>query len=324
MIQIISTGSFLPERILTNKDLERMVETSDEWITSRTGIKERHIAKDNEATSDLAYKASRVALEKAGVLVDDIDLIIVATITPDMIFPSTACVLQEKLGAKNCTAFDINAACTGFIYGLVIAQQFLQTDFAKTVLLVASDTLSKITDWQDRSTCVLFGDGAGAVILQKSSSAQGILSSSLYADGKYGNLLNLPAGGSLLPASHKTVDERLHFVKMKGNETFKVAVPSMANAALDALKKAGLSIEDIKFLIPHQANIRIIQAVAKRLDLPLEKVFVNIDRVGNTSGASIAIALDELVSSGRLSSGDIIELVAFGGGFTWGASVIRW
>jgi len=323
-IRIIGTGSYLPEKVLTNKDIEKMVDTSDEWIVSRTGIRERRICSDKQAASDLGIEAARKALENADVKVADIDLLIVATITPDMFFPSTACIIQTELGIRNAAVFDLNAACAGFIYSLSTAQQFLQTGTYKTALVIATETLSKITDWEDRNTCVLLGDGAGAAVLKKEKGDSGILSCYLDADGRYGDLLNMPAGGSRIPATVETVKNRLHYLKMKGNETFRIAIPEMTKSVKRGLEGCGLKIEDIALLIPHQANIRIISALAKRLSLPIEKVFINIDRCANTSAATVAIALDEANHQGRIKKGDIIELVAFGAGFTWGSCVIKW
>ncbi len=321
---IVSTGSFAPEKVLTNQDLKRMVDTSDEWITERTGIKERHIAAADEATSDLALKASQIALQDAKLQPLDLDLIIVATITPDMFFPSTACILQDRLGAKRAAAFDIGAACSGFIYGLSIAHQFISTGLYENALVIGAETLSKITDWTDRNTCVLMGDGAGAVVLRPLAKGKGVLSFYLGTDGSAGNLLELPGGGSRQPSSHETIDKRLHYIKMQGNELFKVAVRVMAKAAEEALSQCRLTSQDVDLLITHQANLRIIQAAAKRLQIPFDKVFVNLDRYGNTSAASVVIALDEAVRTGRLKEGDILVLDAFGGGLTWGACVIRW
>jgi len=323
-VRVIGTGSYLPKKVVTNKDLERIVETSDDWIVTRTGIKERRICSDNEAASDLGIKAAERALENAKVKVGDIDLLIVATITPDMLFPATACIIQDKLGIKNAAVFDLNAACTGFIYSLATAQQFLLTGTYKTALIIATETLSKITDWKDRNTCVLLGDGAGAAILRNEKGDAGILSSYLDADGRYGDLLNMPAGGSRIPATVVSVKKRLHYLKMRGNETFRIAIPEMANAVKIGLKNCGLKMEDLALLIPHQANIRIIKALARRLAMPVEKIFINIERCANTSAATVAIALDEANRQRRIKKGDIVELVAFGAGFTWGSCVIKW
>ncbi|MBN1384096.1 MAG: ketoacyl-ACP synthase III [Elusimicrobia bacterium] len=322
-IEIIGIGSYVPEKILTNAELEKMVDTSDEWITTRTGIKERRIAKDTESTSDLAVNASKKAIKKANITPDEIDAIIVGTITPDMSFPSTACFVQKGIGAKNATAFDISAACSGFIYGVSIAREFLRSGIFKTILVIGAETLSKITDWEDRNTCVLFGDGAGAVILRKTDSQSDILSTYLGTDGTLGDLLYMPGGGSRNPASQKTIKERLHYVRMEGNKLFKIAVKKMTTAAQKAIEIAGIKCEDIKLIIPHQANIRIVEGVANQLKLPSEKVFLNIQKYGNTSAATTPIALDEAISQGKLKKGDIVVLVAFGGGLTWGATVIR-
>ncbi len=323
-IKIIGTGAYLPEKILTNSDLEKMVDTSDEWIVSRTGIKERHIADDGEAASDLAVKAAEEAIKDAKIDKKDIDLVIVATITPDMFFPSTACIVQSKLGIKDTAAFDVSAACSGFIYALSIAHQFLDTGASKLALVIATETLSKITDWEDRNTCVLFGDGAGAAILKKVKGNNGFLSFYLGADGKHGDLLKMPAGGSRMPATEETVKQRMHFLKMRGNEVFKIAVQSMIKSAQEALKAGGLNCENVNLVIPHQANMRIIEAMAKRLRIPTEKIFLNIHRCGNMSAASIAVGLNEAYRQGRIKPDDIVELVAFGGGFTWGGCVMRW
>ncbi len=323
-IRIVGTGSYLPEKVLTNKDLEKIVDTSDEWIVSRTGIRERRICSDKQAASDLGIKAAQRAMEDANVKVEDIDLLIVATITPDMFFPSTACIIQTKLGIKGAAIFDLNAACAGFIYSLSTAQQFLQMGTYKTALVIATETLSKITDWEDRNTCVLLGDGAGAAVLKKEKSDSGILSCYLDADGQYGDLLNMPAGGSRLPATVDTVKNRLHYLKMKGNETFRIGVPEMVNSVKRGLEGCGLKIEDVTLLIPHQANIRIIKAIVKRLSISMDNVFVNIDKCANTSAATVPIALDQANRQGRIKKGDIIELVAFGAGFTWGSCVIKW
>lgn len=322
-IEIIGTGFYVPEKILTNADLEKMVDTTDEWITTRTGIKERRIAKDTEATSDLAIKSAKEAIKKAKITSKEIDTIIVATVTPDMFFPSTACFVQKGIGAKNASAFDISAACSGFIYGIATARNFINCDAAKTVLVIGAETLSRITDWQDRDTCVLLGDGAGAVILRKTDTSSDILSVYLGADGNSGDLLYIPGGGSRHPATYKMIDDRLQYMKMEGNKLFKIAVRSMAKSAQKAVDLAGITCEDVKLIIPHQANIRIVEGVAKQLKIPMEKVFLNIQKYGNTSAATTPIALAEAISEGRIKKGDIIVLVAFGGGLTWGATAIR-
>jgi 3-oxoacyl-[acyl-carrier-protein] synthase III len=323
-VGIIGTGSYLPEKVLTNKDLENMVDTTDKWIVSRTGIRERRIAAEDQASSDLAVEASRKALEAAGVTADQLDLIIVATVTPDMMFPATACLLQDRLGAKKAAAFDLSAACSGFLYGIATASQFIQSGMYRYALVVGVDCLSKITNWEDRNTCVLFGDGAGAVVLGPVEEGSGFLSFELGADGSGGDLLKQPAGGSRLPASRDTVDGRLHTISMAGREVFKFAVRVMGNAAEEALAKAGMTKEDIDFLVPHQANTRIIDAAVKRFGLSEEKVIINLDRFGNMSSASIPVALDEALHQGRIKKGNTLVLVGFGGGLTWGAAVLKW
>jgi 3-oxoacyl-[acyl-carrier-protein] synthase-3 len=322
-IGIIGVGEYLPEKILTNADLEKMVETSDEWITTRTGIKERHIAATDEAASDLATKAARQALKAASIEAKDLDLIIVATVTPDMQFPSTATFVQANLGAKKAICFDISAACAGFIYGITCAYQFLAQGTCKNALVIGAEVMSSVTDWQDRGTCVLFGDGAGACVLGEVES-DGILSTYLGSDGTKTDLLKLPAGGSRCPASAKTLEERLHYTKMAGNEVFKIAVMSMAEAAQEALKRAGLKCADVNWIIPHQANIRIINAMAKRVGFVNAQVYLNIERCGNMSSASTATALCEAVQQNKIKKGDIVLLDAFGAGLVWGAIVIKW
>ena len=321
---ILGVGKYLPEKVLTNADLEKMVDTTDEWIVSRTGINERRIASKDEATSDMAVKAARVALDDAGLEPKDIDLIIVATITPDMFFPSTACQLQYKLGIEGVPAFDISVACSGYIYGLAIADQFIKSGMYKHALVVAAEKLSAITDWKDRSTCILFGDGAGAAVLGQVADG-GILGVHLGADGSKGDLLKLPAGGSRMPATKETVEDRLHTIKMEGNVLFKHAVKIMAEAALAVTQPLGLQGEDIDIIIPHQANLRILKALAKRMGVnPDEKIYLNIGKYGNMSAASSAVALCEAVEEGRIKKGDTILMDAFGGGLTWGALVIKW
>lgn len=322
-VKIAGTGSFVPEKILSNADLEKMVQTSDEWISTRTGIKERRIADENTATSDLALQAALRALDDAHLAAGDIDAIIVATITPDMFFPSTACMVQKALKSPGCAAFDISAACSGFIYGLSIAQCFIETGRFKNVLLIGAETLSKITDWQDRNTCVLFGDGAGAMVLTRSEKENAILSLCSGADGSYDYLLQLPGGGSRNPQSQRVLDERLNFMKMSGKEVFKVAVAKMSEAAEKALEQAGKKQGDLALIIPHQANKRIIEAIAKKMNFPMEKVFINIEKYGNMSSATTIIGLDEARKQGKIKKGDLVELVAFGGGFTWGAAVVQ-
>lgn len=321
---ILGLGSYLPEKIVTNEDLEKILDTTDEWIIARTGIRERRIVGESEATSDLATKAARLALADAGVNADEIDLIIVATVTPDMVFPSVACLVQSNLQATNAAAFDITAVCSGFVYALAIGSQFIKAGTYRKVLVIGAETLSKITDKTDRNTSIVFGDGAGAAVLGETPSGFGVLGMDLGADGSGGDLLKMPAGGSRQPASMETVAERLHFISMNGTEVFKFAVKIMGESAMKAIENAKLSPADITYLVPHQANIRIIQSAAKRLGLPMDKVIVNVDKYGNTSAASIPIALDEAVRSGRITNGDIIVLVGFGGGLTWAASVIKW
>lgn len=328
-IKIIGTGAFAPEKILTNADLEKMVETTDEWITTRTGIKERHIAGPGVFTSDLACEASKRALEMAGITPDMLDLVSVATISFDKIFPSTACFLQKKLGASNAACYDLQAACSGLLYSLELASSVMKAKKRyKYALVVGAEKLSSVVDWQDRSTCVLFGDGAAAVVLQRRDdlpdSEDSFIESKLGADGNYTDILHIPAGGSACPTSHDTIDQRLHYIKMGGQEVFKLAVNSMVSACKDTLEKAGVAPEKIKWVIPHQANMRIISAIASRLTIPDERVYANISRYGNTSAASIGICIDELRRSGQISSGDYILLTAFGGGLTWGAMLLRW
>jgi len=322
--RITGTGSYLPKKVLNNSDLEKMVDTSDEWITTRTGIKERRIVKATEATSDLGLEASKRALQEAGVKPREIDMIIVATMSGDMPMPSTASLIQKKLGAKNAAAFDLNAACSGFLYGLSVADNFIKANISKKLLLVGAEVLSKFVDWQDRTTCVLFGDGAGAVVVEPTNGKSGILSTHLYSNGNLWDLIYLPGGGSKYPPSEKTIKEKMHFIKMKGNETFKVAVRTLEKLVINTLKTNKIKPSQLSLLIPHQANIRIIEAMAKRLNLPMSKVVVNLDKYGNTSSASIPIALDEAVRSGRIGKGDYILLEAFGGGLTWASALIKW
>jgi 3-oxoacyl-[acyl-carrier-protein] synthase-3 len=322
-VKILGTGSYFPNKVLTNADLEKIVETSDEWISTRTGIKERRIAASGEYTSDLAYKASLEAIKAANIKLEEIELVLVTTITPDMFFPSTACFLQKKLGLNSVPAFDLSAACSGFIYGVATAKAFIEAGLYKNILLVGAEELSKITDWTDRNTCILFGDGAGAMILSACQQNSDILSVFLGADGSYANLLFIPGGGSINPATAKTVDEKLHSMKMQGKEVFKAAIPKMVFAAQKALELSGRKLEEIKLFIPHQANMRIIEAVAKKMNIPMERVFVNIHKTGNISSATTITALDEAIKTGKLNKGDLVELVAFGGGFTWGATVVK-
>jgi 3-oxoacyl-[acyl-carrier-protein] synthase-3 len=323
-VSITGVGSHVPSRVLTNADLEKMVETSDEWITTRTGIRERRIAAEGEATSDLAVEAARRAMESAGVTAAEIDLIIVATITPDMMFPSTACLVQHKLGAVRAAAFDIEAACSGFVYALDIASHFVQSHTYDTVLVIGAEKMSSVVDWTDRNTCVLFGDGAGAAVLQNRPQAHGLLTTCLGSDGGKAGLLELPGGGSACPSTADSVSRRMHYLRMDGKETFKNAVNAMVSAANEAMERCGLTIDQIRCVIPHQANQRILTAVGERLGAGPDQVFVNVDRYGNTSAASVGIALDEAVRSGRIQRGDLVLLVVFGAGLTWGAAVIEW
>jgi 3-oxoacyl-[acyl-carrier-protein] synthase-3 len=322
---IRAIGAYYPERILTNADLEKMVDTSDEWIQTRTGIRERRIAEPSMGSSEMAMNAANVALERAGWTPEDLDLIMVATVTPDYPFPSCACTLQGKLRAERAAAFDLSAACTGFIYGLSLARAMILSEQARRVLLVGVETLSRITDYEDRSTCILFGDAAGAAVIEGSSEeGRGILSVEIGSDGDQGDLLYLPAGGSLQPASHETVEKRLHYMHMAGNEVFKIAVRGMEAIARKALDRAQIRVDDLDLFIPHQANMRIIDATARRLGVPMDKVVVVIDRFGNTSASSIPLGLHEALVEGRLRPGQILGMAAFGGGLTWGAAVVRW
>ncbi len=322
---IIGTGSYAPEKVLTNFDLEKMVDTSDEWIRRRTGMVERRIADENTASSDLGIQASWRAIETAGIDPSEIDLIIVPTVTPDMFFPSTACFIQKGIKASKAVAFDISAGCSGFPYALVIADQFIKCGTYKTVLVVAAETLSKITDWTDRSTCVLFGDASGAAILQATEENKGIISYYLATDGNYSDyeLLGIPGGGSRNPSSYETIDKRMHYIKMRGQELFKLGVKAMAEAGIKALQYANLTLDDMKLVIPHQANKRMIDAVGDSLGLPEEKIFVNIEKYGNTSSVTMAVALDEAIREGKAGPGDYVLIVAFGSGLTWAGIVIK-
>ncbi len=322
--RITGIGHYVPERVLTNSDLEKIVDTSDEWIVTRSGIRERRVAAQNQASSDLVFEASKTALGDAGVDPKDLDMILVATITPDMQFPSTGCIVQDRLGAKKAAAFDISAACSGFIYGLSVATAMIATGKAKKILLAGVEILTRIADYKDRATCVLFGDGCGAVVLEEGETGEGILSTYMQSDGGLGELLYLPGGGSRMPLTEEKLREGQQYVKMKGDGLFKCAVRSMVDAAKRTLKEADLSTSDIDYLIPHQANIRIIEGVRKRLKLEKEQVVVNIDRVGNTSSASIPIALSELKEAGNLKKDDLVIMVAFGGGLTWGAALMKY
>jgi len=318
--RIAGTGSYLPERVVTNAELAARVDTSDEWIRDRTGIAQRHVAADGQTTGDLAFEAATRALEAAGVRADEIDLIVLGTTTPDLVFPSTACLLQHRLGANGCAAFDVNAACSGFMYALGVADKFIRSGTTKTALVVGAETLTRMLDWDDRGTCVLFGDGAGAVVL-RADREPGVMSTHLHADGGYKHLLYTPVG-----VSSGFTDEKNHgvLVKMTGNEVFKTAVKTLDAVVEETLAANDLDKHDIDWLIPHQANLRIITATAKRLDMPMERVVVTVDRHGNTSAASVPLALDHAVQSGRIKRGELLLLEAFGGGFTWGSALIRY
>lgn len=322
--KITGTGSALPEKVLTNFDLEKMVDTSDEWITERTGIKERRIADEKTATSDLVAEAARKALGMAGLKPEDIDTIIVGTSTPDTVYPATACWVQKNLGIKGSAAFDVSAGCSGFIFALEIAANLLATKTAKRVLVCGGEVMSKVVNWQDRATCVLFGDGAGACVVEATEKDSGILSSNWGCDGNLAPLLYQPAGGTRIPASEETVAKKLHSVAMAGNEVFKHAVRAMNQATLKALKDAKLKAEDVKLFIPHQANMRIIDATRERTGIPLEKTYIVIHKYGNMSAATVPICIDEAYRAGKIKDGDIIVLAAFGTGFTWAAMAIKW
>ena len=321
---ITGVGSFLPEKVLTNDDLSEMLDTTDEWITKRTGIRERRIVENGVAASDLAVEASLRALDDANVLPAEVDLIITSTITPDCLFPSTSCYIQEKIGALNAGAFDLLAACSGFVYALSVAKSFVASGAMKTVLVVGAECMSKITDYTDRSTCILFGDGAGAVVVQQGNGGREIVTTHLGSDGSQAELLTLPAGGSKLPASHETVESRSHYLKLRGKEVFKQAIVNMVDVITKAATANNMQIEGFDMIIPHQSNIRIIEAAMEKLGLPREKAYININKYGNTSSASIPIAIDEIVKGDLLKPGNAAVLVAFGGGLTWGSSVIKW
>ena len=324
-IKILGTGSYAPERILTNADLEKMVDTSDEWIRTRTGIEERHIAGDDEAASDMAVQAANNALEMAGVTADDIDVMIVATVSGDKPFPSTACIIQQKIQANKAVCFDMQAACSGFIFGIEVANSMMQTHPKfKRALVIGVEKITYLTDWKDRNTCVLFGDGAGAMVLEQQDSAGGIIASHIATNGNFTDLLEVPAGGSEKPIDEQVLEERSHFIRMEGQEVFKQAVTAMVSSSKEVLEQAGIEASDIRWLIPHQANKRIISAVGKRLGLTEENVYINVNKYGNTSAASIPIAIDELVRKGKIERGEYMLLTAFGAGLTWGASLIQW
>lgn len=321
---IVGVGSAVPARVLTNADLEKMVDTTDEWITERTGIRERRVADPGTASSDLGAEAAAKALQMAGVSAADVDLIIVATVTPDSLFPSTACMLQQKIGATKAAAFDLLAGCSGFIYGLDMGWRAVASGGYHTVVVIGSDCLTRITDFTDRSTCVLFGDGAGAAVIQPVPEGYGVLATTLGADGTRGDKLMLPAGGSRMPLTQEVLDQKLQYIKMCGSDVYKFAVRIMGEAAVAVMEKAGLSSDEVDLFIPHQANIRIIEAAAKRLAFPSERVFVNVQKYGNTSAASIPLALDEAWREGRIRHGDHLVLVGFGAGLTWASAALRW
>ena len=322
--KIIGTGSYAPEQILTNHDLEKRVKTSHDWIVERTGIHERRIAAKDEVTSDLAVKAGERTIQAAGIAPSEIDLIIVATTTPDMLFPSTACTVQRRLGATNAFAFDLAAACSGFVYALSVGAQYIASRTVKKALVIGADMLSRFVNWEDRTTCVLFGDGAGAVLLSPTQDNDGILSTSLCSDGQLWDLITIPGGGTADPPSEQMLIEKRNTVKMRGEETFRAAVRAMEEIALSTLEQNKIAATDLACIIPHQANLRIIKAVAKRLNLPMDRVIVNLDRYGNTSAASIPLALDEAVRDGRICQGGLVLLLAFGSGLTWGSTLIKW
>lgn len=323
-VSILGTGSYVPEHIMTNADLEQMVETNDEWIRSRTGIRERRIAAAHETTSDMAAAAASAALENAGIKAEEVDMIICATVTPDMFFPNTACFVQTKINANEAVCFDVSAACSGFLYAMEIARQFIATGSYETILVIGADKLSGIVNWEDRNTCVLFGDGAGAAILRHREDGRGIITTPMGSDGRLAEILYIPGGGSACPMTEENVSQKLSTIRMNGRETYKQAVKSMVDASQQALSDAGITIDDIACIIPHQANLRIIEAIAERLKTPLDKFHVNLDRYGNTSAAAVAIALDEAARQGRFQRGDLILLVVFGGGLTWASSLIEW
>ncbi len=323
-VSIVGTGSYVPERVLTNADLEKMVDTTNEWIVSRTGIRERRIAAPGEFTSHMAAKAAQRAMTQAKVSAGEIDLILVATVTPDTFFPSTACHVQRLIGATSAACFDLSAACSGFLYAIEVAQQFISNRTYNTVLVIGADRLSSIVNWEDRNTCVLFGDGAGAALLRWRAGSSGVITTFMGSDGRHANILHMPGGGCAAPTTPENFDKKLNTLHMNGRETFKQAVISMQTATTKALEQSGLSIQDLSCIIPHQANLRIIEALAERMDVPLEKFHVNLDRYGNTSAAAVAIALDEASRTGRFHMGDYILMVVFGGGLTYASSVVQW
>ena len=322
-VSIIGTGSYVPEKVLTNKDLESIVDTTDEWIHSRTGMRERHIAAADQAASDLGAAAAEKAIEDAGISAGEIDLLIVATLSPDMFFPSTACFVQEKIGATNAFCYDLGAACSGFLFALETAKNQIASGAIKTALVVGSEKMSTFLDWEDRTTCILFGDGAGAAVLQAGGDGRGVMDSVMGSDGSLADLLSTPGGGSRNPMSHEMLDRKQQYLKMQGREVFKHAVKRMGDTVLEVLEKNGVSCDDIKCFIPHQANVRIIDAISKRLGVA-DRMYANVEKYANTSSAALAIALDEAVKDGTITKGDLVVLTVFGGGFTWGANVLEW
>ncbi|PLX81895.1 MAG: 3-oxoacyl-ACP synthase [Desulfuromonas sp.] len=322
--RIVGTGSYVPEKVLTNHDLEKFLDTSDEWITSRTGIRERHVAAEGENTSDLATEAARRAMDMAGIGAEEIDLILVGTITGDFPWPATACLVQDNLGACNAAAFDISAACSGFVFALDAGVNYIKAGAAQNVLVIGAEILTRVVDWEDRNTCVLFGDGAGAVVLQGQEGESGVLSTHLHSDGSYWELLYQAGFGTRIQPTEQGIKDRIPYLKMQGNEVFKMAVRSLSDVAVEALETNGFVSSDIDMFIPHQANRRILEATAKRLKLKDEQVYINVDRFGNTSGASIPLALDEANRAGKIAEGDLLLFDAFGGGFTWASALVRW
>jgi 3-oxoacyl-[acyl-carrier-protein] synthase-3 len=323
-VSIVGTGSYVPDKVLTNDDLSHIVDTSDEWITTRTGIKERRIAAKDQYTSDMATKAAVAALDQAGISPAEVDLILVATATPDMTFPATACLVQTKIGATKAACLDVSAACAGFLFGIVIAEQFITSHTYETVLVIGAEKLTSITNWTDRNTCVLFGDGAGAAVLRHRGGAHGVISTHMGSDGQFANILFMPGGGCRTPLTAENVDKNLQTIHMSGKDVYKQAVTAMLSACQKVIAQAGLTIDDIACVIPHQANVRIIEAIADRLKIPLSRFFVNLDRYGNTSAAAVAIALDEANRTGRIKKGDYVLLVVFGGGLTWASTIVEW
>lgn len=321
---ILGLGTYLPEKCLTNTDIAKFLDTSDEWIKTRTGISERRQAAEDEATSDMGIKAAQIALKEAGIAAEEIDLIIVATVTPDMMFPATACIIQDALHANKAAAFDLEAGCSGFVYGATVAAQFIATGMYRYILVIGAETLSRVLDWEDRNTCVLFGDGAGAAVFGPVEDGYGILAMELGSDGSGGKHLHMPAGGSRATASLQTIQDRAHYLKMNGKEVFKFAVKTVPDSAERLLEKAGLAKADVDWFIPHQANTRIVESAMKRLEQPMEKAYMNIDRYGNMSGASIPVAMAEAVAEGKLHKGDVVLSIGFGTGLTWGGIVMKW